>query len=184
MKVRCAWANTNELLTEYHDREWGMPSHDEAYLFEMLNLEGAQAGLSWLTILSRREAYRKAFDSFNPHVIAQYDEQKRAELLQDSGIIRNRLKINAVIENAKACLATQSVYGNFDQYLWGFVGDKKLTEADHDMAEEISKQMSKALKKQGFRFVGPTTCYSFMQSVGMINDHSPACFKYTNATTK
>ncbi|HSX17565.1 MAG TPA: DNA-3-methyladenine glycosylase I [Patescibacteria group bacterium] len=175
---RCAWANSSELMATYHDEEWGIPVHDDRLLFEMLNLEGAQAGLSWLTILTRRANYRHAFDNFDAAKIAQYDEAKRAALLQDEGIIRNRLKVNAFIENAKACLAMQQKHGSLDVYLWSFIGDKKLTQADHLAAAEISKQMGKQLKKDGFRFVGPTTCYAFMQAVGMMNDHAPKCFSY------
>lgn len=176
---RCGWANSNELLTTYHDTEWGVPIHDDRQLFEMLNLEGAQAGLSWLTILDRRENYRRAFDSFDPAKIAQYDETKRALLLQEEGIIRNRLKVNAFIENAKATLVMQQKHGSLDAYLWSLIGGKKLTQATHRLAAEASAQMSKQLKKDGFRFVGPTTCYAFMQAVGMINDHAPECFRYT-----
>ena len=170
-KHRCEWANTNEILTAYHDEEWGTPVHDDRQLFEMLNLEGAQAGLSWVTILSRRDNYRKAFDNFDPQKIAQYDDVKQAALLQDASIIRNRLKVNAFIENAKATLAMQQKHGSLDAYLWSFIGNQKLT-------AEISKQMSKQLKKDGFRFIGPTTCYAFMQAVGMMNDHVPECFRY------
>lgn len=177
-RTRCAWAQNNELLAAYHDAEWGVPVHDDQLLFEMLNLEGAQAGLSWLTILTRRDNYRRAFDNFDVRVIAQYDDAKRTELLHDEGIIRNRLKINAVIENAKACIAAQEQYGSLDTYLWGLMNGEHLTCADHLRATEISKSMSKSLKKHGFRFMGPTTCYAFMQAVGMMNDHSPECFRY------
>ncbi len=177
-KVRCPWAETNELLKAYHDQEWGVPVHDDRLLFEMLNLEGAQAGLSWLTILARRDTYRKAFDNFKAAKIAKYDEDKRAALLQDEGIIRNRLKINAFIENAKATLAMRAKHGSLDAYLWHYIDDQKLTQANHQQAAEISKQMSKGLKKDGFRFVGPTTCYAFMQAVGMMNDHAISCFRY------
>lgn len=176
-RVRCDWAETNTLLAKYHDEDWGVPVHDDRLLFEMLNLEGAQAGLSWLTILTRRGNYRKAFDDFDAAKIAQYDDAKRAALLADAGIIRNRLKINAVIENAKACLIMQQQHGSLDAYLWNFIEGKHLAETDHAEATEISKRMSKALKKDGFRFVGPTTCYAFMQSVGMINDHALKCFR-------
>ena len=176
-KTRCSWANGSELMAAYHDTEWGVPVHDDRLLFEMLNLEGAQAGLSWLTILTRRNGYRKAFDNFDSEKIAQYDENKRATLLQDKGIIRNRLKINAVIENAKATLAAKEKHGSLGVYLWSFVFGKQLTHADEAEAIEISKEMSKDLKKNGFRFVGPTTCFAFMQAVGMINDHSPECFR-------
>ncbi|HSX28618.1 MAG TPA: DUF1653 domain-containing protein [Candidatus Saccharimonadales bacterium] len=173
---RCPWANSTELMAAYHDTEWGVPVHDDRHLFEMLCLEGAQAGLSWQTILARRENYRRAFDNFAAEKIAQYTEAKRAALLQDAGIIRNRLKVNAFIENAKATLAVQQKHGSLDAYLWSFVGDRTLT--DHDQAANISKQ----LKKDGFRFVGPTTCYAFMQAVGMMNDHAPECFRYRVTT--
>jgi len=175
---RCKWAETNELLKAYHDTEWGVPVHDDRLLFEMLSLEGAQAGLSWLTILARRKNYVRAFDNFDAQKIAQYGEIKRAALLQDEGIIRNRLKVNAFIENAKAMLAVQKARGSLDTYLWSYIGDQKLAQANHDQAISISMQMSKGLKKDGFRFVGPTTCYAFMQAVGMMNDHSPDCFRY------
>ena len=177
-RPRCKWAEANPLLRAYHDQEWGTSVHDDRHLFEMLNLEGAQAGLSWLTILTRRDSYRRAFDNFDAQKIAQYDEDKRANLLQNEGIIRNRLKVNAFIENAKATLAVQQKHSSLDAYLWSFIGDKKLTRATHELAASISKQMSKQLKKDGFRFVGPTTCYAFMQAVGMMNDHEPSCFRY------
>lgn len=163
------------MLRRYHDEEWGVPVHDDRRLFEMLNLEGAQAGLSWQTILARRENYRRAFDNFDAAKMAKYDDTKRAELLQDAGIIRNRLKINAFIENAKAALAVREKYDSLGVYLWSYIGDQKLTYADHEQAEAISKQMSKGLKRDGFRFVGPTICYAFMQATGMINDHEPQC---------
>ncbi len=176
-KTRCSWAGGNELMVAYHDTEWGSPVHNDELLFEMLNLEGAQAGLSWLTILTRRDGYRTAFDNFDPQKIAQYDQNKQAMLLQDTGIIRNRLKINAVIENAQATLAIKEKHGSLDEYFWSFVSDKPLTHADGAKAAEISAKMSKDLKKNGFRFVGPTTCLAFMQAVGMINDHVPECFR-------
>jgi DNA-3-methyladenine glycosylase I len=176
-KTRCAWADANDLLASYHDEEWGVPVHDDRLLFEMLNLEGAQAGLSWLTILMRRDGYRRAFDNFDAEEITRYDDDKRAALLQDQGIIRNRLKVGAVIENAKACLATRQ-HGSLDAYLWSFVHGKQLTPGDRPLAVAASRHMSTDLKKKGFRFVGPTTCYSFMQAVGMINDHSAECFRY------
>ena len=177
---RCAWAETNKLLAAYHDEEWGVAVHDDRLLFEMLNLEGAQAGLSWLTILTRRQNYRHAFDNFDAKKIARYDETKRATLLQDQSIIRNRLKVNAFIENAKACLAIQQKHGSLDAYLWSFIPAKQLAQADHVQAAEISNKMSKQLKKAGFRFVGPTTCYAFMQAVGMMNDHASDCFRYND----
>ena len=162
-KIRCGWAQTNELFFVYHDKEWGIASHDDQHLFEMLCLEGAQAGLSWLTILKRRKNYLKAFDNFNAKKIAKYDSKKRTSLLKDEGIIRNRLKINSVIENAKAFLHAQKEYKSFDKYIWQF---------------KDAEKMSKDLKKHGFRFVGPTICYAFMQAVGMINDHEKKCFRY------
>jgi DNA-3-methyladenine glycosylase I len=173
---RCGWAEASELMAGYHDNEWGVPVRDDRLLFEMLNLEGAQAGLSWQTILSRRKNYRRAFDNFDAKKIAQYNEAKQAQLLQDEGIIRNRLKINAVIENAKAYLSVEQEFGSFTAYIWSFVHNKPLTRADQHTAVEVSKQMSKDLKKRGFRFVGPTTCFAYMQAVGLINDHEPGCF--------
>jgi DNA-3-methyladenine glycosylase I len=181
-KIRCPWAANNPLLIAYHDQEWGVPVHVDRHLFEMLNLEGAQAGLSWLTILNKRDNYRKAFDNFDANKMAQYDEAKRAALLQNEGIIRNRLKVNAFIDNAKATLAIQQEHGSLNAYLWGYIGNKKLAQADHELVAEISKQMSKGLKKDGFRFIGPTTCYAFMQAVGMMNGHTPECFRYVEIT--
>jgi len=175
-RQRCAWAESSELMADYHDNEWGVPVHDDRLLFEMLNLEGAQAGLSWQTILARRHNYRAAFDNFDPIKIAAYDETKQAALLQDTGIIRNRLKINAVVENAKAyqeLIKTTSLAA----HLWSFVDGKPLAATQHERANVISKQLSKDLKKHGFRFVGPTTCYAFMQAVGMLSDHTPECLR-------
>lgn len=174
---RCAWAESNELMREYHDTQWAIPVHDDRVLFEMLCLEGAQAGLSWQTILNRRESYRAAFDTFDAAKIATYSDSKRAELLQNEGIIRNRLKVNAFIENAKATLAVQQKYGSLDAYIWSYVGDKTFSYKDRNKVDELSKLMSKQLKKDGFRFVGPTICYAFMQATGMINDHEPECFR-------
>jgi DNA-3-methyladenine glycosylase I len=174
MKVRCAWAESHELLILYHDQEWGVPVHDDRLLFEMLNLEGAQAGLSWLTILKKRANYRKAFDNFDARKIARYDSAKVKALLQDEGIVRNALKVNAVIENAKAFLAVQRESGSFDKYIWQFVDGKPATRQN---AVTASEQMSKDLKKHRFRFVGATVCYAFMQAVGMVNDHSKDCFR-------
>jgi DNA-3-methyladenine glycosylase I len=174
---RCQWAQTNELLMTYHDSEWAVPVHDDRLLFEMLNLEAMQAGLSWLTILGRRDGYRRAFDNFDVHQIIKYDDAKRAELLQDTGIIRHRLKINAIIDNAQACLDTQKKYGSLDAYLWSFTDGQTLTHQEQARAAEISQRLSKDLKKHGFRFLGPTTCYAFMQAVGLINDHAPDCFR-------
>lgn len=175
--VRCQWAESNELFIPYHDEEWGVPVHDDRHLFEMLNLEGAQAGLSWLTILKKREHYRAAFDHFDAEKIANYDSAKKEALLQNEGIVRNRLKINAVVENAKAFLAVQREFGSFDTYIWQFVGGKPVLDAKEQDAQATSERMSKDLKKRGFRFVGATICYAFMQAVGMVNDHSPDCFR-------
>lgn len=176
-KVRCAWAQTHELFFPYHDEEWGVPVHDDRLLFEMLNLEGAQAGLSWLTVLKKRENYRHAFDNFVAEKIVHYDAAKKAQLLANAGIIRNRLKINAVIENARAFLAVQREFGSFDAYIWQFVDGQPLQDVPPQDAIAISVVMSKDLKKRGFRFVGATICYAFMQATGMVNDHSPDCFR-------
>jgi DNA-3-methyladenine glycosylase I len=183
VKKRCSWCPTdNPLYIRYHDEEWGVPLHDDRELFEMLILEGAQAGLSWLTILKRRESYRKAFDHFNAKKIAHYDKKKAAALMQDPGIIRNRLKIAATIDNAKAFLEVQKEFGSFDRYLWSFVGGKPKRhhwkKGERVPAQTIEAEtMSKDLKKRGFRFVGPTICYAFMQAVGMVDDHSAECFR-------
>lgn len=176
-KVRCKWATAHELFIPYHDKEWGVPVHDDRTLFEMLNLEGAQAGLSWLTILKKRDGYRQAFDNFDAKKIAKYDARKRARLLKDEGIVRNKLKINAVIENAKAFLQIQREFGSFDKYIWQFVGGKPIINGKQPGSTAESDAMSKDLKKRGFKFVGSTVCYAFMQSVGMVNDHSPQCYK-------
>jgi len=175
--VRCLWAQSHELFIPYHDEEWGGPVNDDRHLFEMLNLEGAQAGLSWLTILKKREHYRAAFDHFDAEKIVHYDVTKREALLQNAGIVRNRLKINAVIENARAFLAVQREFGSFDTYIWQFVGGKPLTNAEKPSATAKSELMSKDLKKRGFKFVGATICYAFMQAVGMVNDHASDCFR-------
>ena len=176
-EVRCKWAESNELFIPYHDGEWGVPVHDDRLLFEMLNLEGAQAGLSWLTILKKRENYLKAFDNFDAGKIVNYDSAKKEALLQNEGIVRNRLKINAVVENAKAFLEVQRDFGSFDAYIWQFVGGKPLDNTEKQNAVAKSELMSKDLKKRGFRFVGGTICYAFMQAVGMVNDHSSDCFR-------
>lgn len=168
-KIRCEWANSNELLIHYHDTEWGIPEHNDRKLFEMLNLEAMQAGLSWLTILKRRAAYRQAFDNFDAEVVSKYGQNKKFELLNNTTIIRNPLKINAIVDNAKAFLKVQAEYGSFNKYIWNFLNNNP---------ESISKIMNQALKKQGFKFIGETTCYSFMQAIGMINDHSKNCFRY------
>lgn len=170
-------------MIRYHDEEWGVPAHDDRVLFEFLILEGAQAGLSWSTILNKRENYRRAFDGFEASRIAKYDKKKVRQLLADAGIVRNRLKIAAAIENAKAFLRVREEFGSFDRYLWQFVGGKprvnKWKSLHHLPARtEESDAMSKDLKKRGFKFVGSTICYAFMQAVGMVNDHSVTCFRY------
>lgn len=175
--VRCKWANSNELLIPYHDEEWGVPVHDDRLLFEMLNLEGAQAGLSWLTILKKRSNYRKAFENFNAGRIARYGSNQKAELLKNEGIVRNRLKIDAVVENAKAFLAVQREFGSFDRYIWQFVAGKPIRRQKRRQAVAASEAMSKDLRKRGFKFVGPTICYAFMQAIGMVDDHDPKCFR-------
>ena len=183
MKQRCEWCGNDPLYVEYHDKEWGVPVHDERQLFEMLILEGAQAGLNWLTILRKRENYRKAFDHFNAKKIAQYDKAKVAKLLADAGIVRNRLKIAATIQNARAFLEVQKEFGSFDRYIWQFVGGKPKINHWKNLKElppktTESDAMSKELKKRGFSFVGSTICYAFMQAVGMVNDHVVTCFRY------
>jgi DNA-3-methyladenine glycosylase I len=180
--VRCKWAG-NELMILYHDREWGVPQHDDHTLFEFLILEGAQAGLSWDTILRKRENYRAAFDHFDPQKISKYNGRKVRELLRDEGIVRNRLKIDSAVRNAKAFLAVQKEFGTFDRYIWQFVGGKPRVNA-WKAGERLpastseSDAMSKDLKKRGFNFVGSTICYAFMQATGMVNDHSVECFRY------
>lgn len=183
MKTRCHWCTSDPLYIKYHDEEWGVPLHDDTRLFEMLILEGAQAGLSWLTILKRRESYRKAFDRFDAKKIANYDKKKVAVLLKDPGIIRNRLKIAATIDNAHAYLEVKKEFGTFDRYIWSFVGGKpqrnpRKGQTPLPTQTPEAEAMSKDLKKRGFRFVGPTICYAFMQAVGMVNDHAPDCFRF------
>jgi len=180
--MRCSWAK-NDLAIAYHDAEWGVPQHDDQKLFEFLILEGAQAGLSWDTILRKRENYRAAFDNFDFTKIARYDEKKVAELLNNEGIIRNRLKIASAISNAKSYLKIRQEFGSFDKYIWSFVGGKPLENARKDMSEvpaktEISDAMSKDLKKRGFNFVGSTIMYAFMQACGLVNDHLVSWFRY------
>ena len=183
MKTRCAWCPAdNPLYVRYHDEEWGVPVHDDRLLFEMLILEGAQAGLSWLTILRRRETYRVAFDHFDAAKIARFDVNKKAALMQDEGIIRNRLKINATIDNARAFLAVQKEFATFDRYIWSFVGGKpqqpRLKKGARPPVQSPEAEvLSRDLKRHGFRFVGPTICYAFMQAVGMVNDHTADCFR-------
>jgi DNA-3-methyladenine glycosylase I len=182
-KVRCAWSGTDPLYVSYHDKEWGVPVHDDRKLFEMLILEGAQAGLSWITILKKRENYRKAFDGFHAKEIAKYGKKNVAALLKNEGIVRNRLKIAAAIGNAQAFLAVQKEFGSFDRYIWQFVGGKPIQNSRQSMKgipsrTEESDAMSKDLKKRGFKFVGSTICYAFMQAVGMVNDHTVSCWRF------
>ena len=175
---RCAWAKS-EIMVRYHDEEWGVPLHDDHRLFEFLCLEGAQAGLSWETILKKRENYRKAFDGFRPEVIAKYNQKKINQLLADAGIVRNRLKIASVVSNAKAFLSVQKEFGSFARYIWQFAPPKAARTSHEVPAKTIdSDRMSKELRKRGFGFVGSTICYAFMQAVGMVNDHSAKCFRH------
>jgi DNA-3-methyladenine glycosylase I len=181
--TRCAWCSSDPLYIQYHDTEWGVPVHNDRVLFEMLILEGAQAGLSWLTILRKRKSYRRAFDRFNIRTNAQYDGKKIRALLKDEGIVRNRLKIQATIQNANAALAVQKEFGSLDAYLWHFVGGTPIRNTWRTIREipkvtPESIAMSKDLKQRGFRFVGPTICYAFMQAVGMVNDHIIDCAGY------
>ena len=182
MKKRCGWA-TNELLQKYHDKEWGVPLHQDRKLFEFLLLDGAQAGLSWSTILGRRKSYRKAFNSFNPKKISMYTASDISRLLRDNGIIRNGQKIKSAINNAKRFLEVVDEFGTFDKYIWSFVDYKTITNRYQKWKNvppfsSESQNMSYDLKKRGFSFVGPTICYAFMQSAGMVNDHSTSCFRY------
>jgi DNA-3-methyladenine glycosylase I len=183
-KTRCAWVPLdNPLYTKYHDEEWGVPVHDDRLLFEFLILEGAQAGLSWLTILKKRENYRAAFDGFDPGKVARYDEKKIAELMLNSGIIRNRRKIEAAVINARAFLEIQSQYGSFDSYIWQFVDGKPIINCLKSINEipaktPLSDKISKDLIKKGFKFVGSTIIYAHMQATGMVNDHTTDCFRY------
>ncbi|MBI5484349.1 MAG: DNA-3-methyladenine glycosylase I [Deltaproteobacteria bacterium] len=180
---RCPWCGSDPLYMSYHDNEWGVPLHDERRLFEMLILEGAQAGLSWLTILRKREGYRKAFCGFDPQVVADFGDGDVARLLADPGIVRNRLKIASAISNARALLELQARYGSLDVFLWGFVDGKAIRNSWEKMSDipaetPLSVTLSKELKRHGFRFVGSTICYAYMQSIGMVNDHLTGCFCY------
>jgi DNA-3-methyladenine glycosylase I len=182
-RKRCHWASTHELFHPYHDAEWGVPRHDDPLLFEMLLLEGAQAGLTWLTILKKREGYREAFDQFNPETIARYPERKLAALVKHPGIVRNRLKIQSAVQNARAFLAVREEFGSFDSYLWRFVDGRPVQNKwkRHDQVPASTKQsdaLSKDLRKRGFNFVGSTIMYAFMQAVGMVNDHTTDCFRW------
>lgn len=183
MTTRCQWAGTDPLYVAYHDLEWGVPVHDDRTIFEFLILEGAQAGLSWSTILKKRDAYRAAFDNFNPTVVAAYDETKVAELLANPGIVRNRAKIASAIQNAQAFLTVQQEFSSFDAYIWQFVGGRVKQNSWRSLSEipastPESEAMSKDLRKRGFNFVGPTICYAHMQATGMVNDHTVDCFRY------
>ena len=179
---RCKWAKDEPNIT-YHDKEWGRPQHDDTRLFEFLILEGAQAGLSWVTILKRRDGYRKAFSDFDALKVSKYTQKRVEKLLQDESIIRNKLKVNSAINNAKAFLKVQVEFGSFDKYLWGFVNHKPIKNkfkklSDIPASTEISEKLSKDLKKRGFNFVGPTICYALMQATGMVNDHTIQCFMH------
>ncbi len=182
-KRRCEWVGSHPLEIVYHDTEWGVPVHDDRRLFELLILEGAQAGLNWLTVLKKRESYRDAFAGFDPADVARFDEARVEELLRNPGIIRNRLKVRSAIQNAQAFLTVQEEYGTFDAYVWRFVEGAPTVNTWRSMVEipaqtPASERMSKALKKRGFNFVGPTICYAFMQAVGLVNDHTIDCFRY------
>lgn len=181
--ARCTWCGTDPLYVQYHDEEWGVPEYDDQLLFAKLILDGAQAGLSWITILRKRENYWKAFDNFNPEIMARYDEAKIAALLQNSGIVRNRLKVQAAVKNAQGFLAIQEQKGSFSKFLWQFVGGTPIQNSWQTLAQipaetDESRAMSKALKGYGFSFVGPTIVYAFMQATGFVNDHLVHCFRY------
>ncbi len=183
MKDRCPWPGENELMIKYHDTEWGVPLHDDRKMFELLMLDNAQAGLSWQTVLNKRENYREAFDNFEPAKIARYDKRKIASLLKNPGIIRNRLKVESAVTNARAFLEIQKEFGSFDAYIWRFVNgvpvrNRCKTLKDIPVTSPVSDAMSKDLKQRGFKFVGSTICYAFMQSAGLVNDHLTCCFRY------
>lgn len=184
MKIRCEWSKDNDLELSYHDIEWGVPIHDDKLLFELLILEGAQAGLNWLTVLKKRENYRKAFDNFDVFKVSEYDEEKVAQLLKNAGIIRNRLKIRSAIANAQAFLIVEEAFGTFDYYIWSFVDGLPIQNSWKDASEvptstPLSDKISKDLKSRGFNFVGTTICYAYMQAIGMVNDHTVDCFRHT-----
>ena len=183
MKRRCAWAGSDPLYVRYHDREWGVPVHRDRKLFEMLVLEGAQAGLSWLTILRKRENYRRAFDRFDPQKIARYDRRRIERLLQDTGIVRNRAKVESAVANARAFLAIREEYGSFNRFVWRFVDGAPKINRWRSPKQLLAKTdestaLSRELRRRGMNFVGPTICYAFMQAVGMVNDHTTDCFRY------
>lgn len=182
-KIRCGWCKNDPLYMAYHDKEWGVPVYDDEKLFEFLTLETFQAGLSWITILKKRENFRKAFDNFNYKKIVNYKEEKFNELIQDAGIIRNKLKIRATISNAQAFIKVQEEFGSFSNYIWGFTNGKPIKNKWKNLSElpattELSDKISKDLKKRGFKFVGPTVVYAHLQATGMINDHLTSCFRY------
>lgn len=186
-RIRCAWAGSDPLYQAYHDAEWGVPVHDDLLLFEFLTLEGAQAGLSWITILRKRAAYRSAFAEFDPEIVARFDEAKVAELLANPGIVRNRLKVESTITNAQAFLKVQEEFGSFDAYQWRFVDGSPIQNAWQNIKKvpastPLSEAMSRDLKKRGFRFVGTTICYAHMQAIGMVNDHTVDCFRWHEVT--
>ncbi len=183
MEIRCEWSTKSDHEKEYHDKEWGVPLYDDQLLFEFLILEGVQAGLSWSTVLAKRDHYRLVYHNFDPTIVAQYNQQKIEELLQDKGIIRNKLKVNASISNAKAFLKVVEEFGSFNSYIWGFVSGKPITnhwktKEEVPATTELSDKMAKDLKKRGFKFIGSTICYAFMQATGMVNDHTIDCFRY------
>ncbi|MEI8246360.1 MAG: DNA-3-methyladenine glycosylase I [Lentisphaerota bacterium] len=189
MKETCGWAGTDQLYVAYHDKEWGAPVHDDRKIFEFLVLESAQAGLSWITILRKRENYRQAFAGFDPVKVALFDSKKVEELLQNPGIIRNRKKIESAINNAQRFLEVQKEFGSFDKYIWSFTGGRQLVNAWKDLSQlpatsPESDKLSKDLKKRGFKFLGSTTCYSHMQATGMVNDHITCCFRYKQVQDK
>jgi DNA-3-methyladenine glycosylase I len=186
---RCAWAEANDLQRRYHDAEWGFPVHDDRTFFEFLILEGAQAGLSWDTILKKRANYRRAFAGFDPRKVARFDKRRQATLLKDPGIVRNRLKVASAVSNARAFLAVQQEFGSFDRYVWAFVGGKPLRNRRRSMREVPARSaesdaLSKDLKKRGFRFVGTTICYAFMQATGLVNDHLVTCPRHGPAARR
>ncbi len=186
-KTRCAWVTEDPLYRQYHDKEWGVPVYDDQKLFEFLILEGAQAGLSWYTVLKKRDNYRAAFDNFAPEKVARYTDKKIAKLLVNPGIIRNRLKVNSAVVNAKLFLDVQSDWGSFSNYIWHFVDNKPLKNQRKSLRDvpartEISDRMSKDLKKRGFKFIGTTICYAFMQAVGMVDDHTTDCFRHMKSS--
>ena len=183
MVTRCEWVGNDPLMREYHDKEWGTPQHDDQILYELLILEGMQAGLSWSTVLKKRENFRKAFDNFDYKIICKYDDNKVEKLLLDKGIIRNRLKINSIIINAKLFIKIQAEFGSFNNYIWKFVNNKPIDNQCKSMSDilahtDLSDLISKDMKKRGFKFIGTTIIYAFMQAIGMVNDHATYCFRY------